>query len=173
MISNVKIVLNIMLIIFMFCMPVYADKNCNYTQNIIKYKEYLEALMNDKAIIYNALNLSDCQRQEFEQITQKNTKIYKQKLEELIKEAYKYKAQQSANFTFAEQYKQKNNINRIKNEISCVSAKEDKDLLKILNRHQRSKYRYIKHLERHDLRKEYHPKNYYKLNPLMTIFGGE
>ena len=155
-----------------FIMPANAATNCNCIQNIIKYKQYLESIINDKAVIFNALNLSECQREKFEQITQKNTPLYKQKLEELLKEGYKLKAQQDAYFTLCEQSKQRFYIYKLKHDIASISAKEDKELIKILNRSQRSKYRNIKHLERHDLHKEYHPKDYYKSNPQMPYFGG-
>ena len=164
--------LNILLIILIFSLPANAGCNCNCTNNLTTYKEYLEAIINDKAVIFNALNLSDCQREKFEQITQKNTPLYKQKLSELIKEGYKYKAQQCADFGIYSLLNQKINIYKIKHSISHISAKEDRKLIKILNRSQRSKYRNIKHLERHDLHKEYHPKDYYKSNPQMPCFGG-
>ena len=163
--------LNTIFAFLIFTMPANAGINTDCTKNIVTYKQYLEAIINDKAVIFNALNLSDCQREQFEKITQKNTPLYKQKLEELIKEGYKFKAQQCADFDIYSKAKQRINLYKIKHDISHISAKEDRKLIKILNRSQRSKYRNIKHLERHDLNKEYHPKDYYKSNPQMPCFG--
>ena len=164
--------LNILFIILvLMTSPVFAGTPLgagSVPDDFIFYKQYMEHIINDKAVIFNALNLSDSQREKFEEITQKNTPIYKQKLEDLLKESYRLKALKSAKFGF---YLQRKIIKNIEKEIAEISLCEDKELYKILNFSQRSKYRNIKHLERHDLRKEKHPKDYYKSNPQMPHFG--
>ena len=73
--------------------------------DFIFYKQYMEQIINDKAVIFNTLNLSDYQREKFEEITQKNTPIYKQKLEELLKESYRLKALKCSKLGFYENNK--------------------------------------------------------------------
>ena len=167
--------LNILFIILvLMTSPVFAGTSFgtgSVPDDFIFYKQYMEHIINDKAVIFNALNLSDSQREKFEEITQKNTPIYKQKLEDLLKESYRLKALKSAKFGFYETHLQRKIIKNIEKEIAEISLCEDKELYKILNFSQRSKYRNIKHLERHDSRKEKHPKDYYKSNPQMPHFG--
>ena len=123
-----------------------------------KYYEYIHAVINDKSVIYNSLNLTEEQRAQYEQITKKYTPQYSQKIKEIITENSK-------------QNPNKNITKKIEKEIHIISQNEDKELKTILNRLQRAKYRQIKHLENHDLKKEKHLPNYYKLNPQMTPFG--
>ena len=155
--ANFKQKLKIILPITFILMPLYA-----FAEDITneQYYIYFQKIMNDKAIIYNSLNLSESQRQKYEEITNKYTPLYKDKIKEIITENSK-------------PYPNRNILKKTEKDIYKTSQKENNELKSILNKIQCSKYRQIKHLERHDLKKEQHPKNYYKLNPQMTHFGGK
>ena len=151
-----KIIIVFLLIITLH--PVHAEQI--NTKNITneKYYEYLSAIINDKAIIFNALNLSPTQRQKYEQITNKYSPLYEKNLKEIL-------------FENSQSYPNKNTLKKLEKEILKLSYNENSELKSILDRTQCAKYRQIKHLKRHDIKKEKHPKNYYKSNPQMPLFG--
>ena len=144
---------------FLFTLhPIFAEP-INIPQDITneKYYEYLSAVINDKAVIFNTLNLSPEQIQKYEQITNKYSVLYKNNLREILKENSKLQPD-------------KNVLRKLEKEILKLSSEENEELKSILNKIQCAKYRQIKHLEFHDIKKEKHPKNYYKLNPQMQPF---
>ena len=67
------------------------------TDNAIKYKKYVQKVQNDRATVYNALNLSNEQIKIREELTKKNKEIFDQKFDQLSKESYKLKALTCAN----------------------------------------------------------------------------
>lgn len=68
---------------------------------------------------------------------------------------------------FNEKYKNSTNIKQI----IKISKSEDKEVKKILDKRQKTRYRIIRHLERKSLKNNIKTKDYYKSNPRMSIFG--
>lgn len=68
---------------------------------------------------------------------------------------------------FNEKYKNSINIKQI----IKISKSEDKEVKKILDKRQKTRYRIIRHLERKSLKNSIKTKDYYKSNPRMSIFG--
>ncbi len=147
------------ILLFIFTLQPAPAEQINIPPNTAneKYYDYLNAVINDKSIIFNSLNLSAEQRKKYEQITNKYSPLYKTNLKEILEENSKSQPN-------------KNLIKSCEKEILKLSHDEEEELKTILNKAQRAKYRQIKHLENHDLKKELHPQNYYKLNPQMTKF---
>ena len=48
---------------------------------------------------------------------------------------------------------------------------EEKEIKKILDKRQKAQFRILKHLEKQDIKRSFKEKNYYKLNPRMSVFG--
>jgi len=143
----------------------------NAPHEAMRYKQYMEQIQQERATVYNALNLTDEQIQERENILMHNNAIYEQKFDELIKESFKLKALKSACACNKEILNQRKIVRDIKKSIEKTLICENKDFKKSLTREQRSKYAMIKKLERRDFKRAAHQKNYYKSNPQMRSFG--
>lgn len=145
---------------------IYSDDYLQECQNYMIRKERFNALY------YNALQLTPEQIDKYEDIIECNKDSYQEKLNEITKEVQFYNTMKECGFTHSELVRQKQVIKQLKKELLQVSRQENKALKKILTRQQRTEYNMIKHLERHDLRKNLHQKDYHKLNPKMSVFGG-
>ena len=133
-----------------------SSKSVNYPREATKYKKYIKHIQQDRATVYNALNLSD------EQI---------QKREDLMNESFRLQAIENAGATDKEINAQKKVISSIKKSIERTLSKENKAFRKCLNGQQKAKYSMIKKLERQDYKKDLKQKDYYKSNPQMRPFG--
>ncbi len=138
---------------------------------VMYFQNYVINRQSNRAVIYNALNLTDEQRIKYKQITEKDDAYYKKYFDELVCQTFELKALKEAKAPIGETYEQKRIVKKITRDIKKISRQEDRELKKILTRKQISKYSMIKKLERHDLKKEYHPKDYYKYNKQMQFFG--
>lgn len=136
-----------------------------------KYRIYMNRIQNERAVVSNAINLTDEQVKKREEMICKNNPRYEKKFEELLKESYKLKALNCACAGECEILQQKHIINKVKKDIQAIVDEENKAFKKCLTRDQRAKFSMIKRLERKDLKASSHPKDYYKSNPQMRYFG--
>lgn len=150
---------------------VASSKSVNYPREATKYKKYIKHIQQDRATVYNALNLSDEQIQKREDLMNENNPIYEQKFDCLMKESFKLQAIENAGATDKEINAQKKVISSIKKSIERTLSKENKAFRKCLNGQQKAKYSMIKKLERQDYKKDLKQKDYYKSNPQMRPFG--
>lgn len=148
-----------------------CSKDCNYPKEAIRYKKYMKNIQQERATVYNALNLTDEQIKLREDMINKNTPLYDAKFDELIKESYKVKALKQADASDREIQKQKKVVRNVKKDIENLVTKENKQFKKSLNHDQRAKYAMIKKLEKNDFKNAAHQKDYYKSNPQMKPFG--
>ena len=144
-----------------------CDKSSNAPQEAQLYKKYIKHVQQDRASVYNALNLSDAQIQKREDLMQEYNPLYEQKFDCLLKESFKLQAMQSSNAPETELASQRRVIKNIKKTLN----KETKCFRKSLNGQQKAKYSMIKKLERRDFKRDLHQKDYYKSNPQMRPFG--
>ena len=135
------------------------------------YKQHIMHLQRERAVVYNALDLTDEQIKTKEDCAALNAQIYETKFNELIKESYTLKALTLANVDSCEINQQKKIVKNLRQEIDKIFREEDKTFKKCLTREQRSKYSMIKKLERKDYKASKHSKDYYKSNPRMRQFG--
>lgn len=145
--------------------------NIEAPQDSLSYKQHFMRLQKNRALIYNALDLTDAQIKTKEECNEKYSPLYETKFNELIKESYTLKALTIANADSGEINQQKKLVKNIKNDIDKLFKQEDKTFKKCLTREQRSKYAMIKKLDRRDYKAAQHQKDYYKSNPLMRPFG--
>ena len=144
-----------------------SSKSVNYPREATKYKKYIKHIQQDRATVYNALNLSDEQIQKREDLMNENNPVYEQKFDCLMKESFKLQAIENAGATDKEINAQKKVISSIKKSIERTLSKENKAFRKCLNGQQKAKYSMIKKLERQDYKKDLKQKDYYKSNPQM------
>jgi len=140
-------------------------------QEALLYKQHVLRLQKNRAVVYNALDLTDEQVKNIEECSDTNTAMYETKFNELIKESYTLKALTLADAESCEINQQKKIVKNIKQDIDKLFRNEDKTFKKCLTREQRSKYAMIKKLERKDYKSAKHEKDYYKSNPRMRRFG--
>ena len=140
-------------------------------QNVKRYQHFVNKVKRERAVVYNALNLSDEQIKERELILKENTPVYEEKFEKLMKESFRLKALKEADASSKEISRQEKVVNSIKKDIEKLLDKENKAFKKCLTREQRSKYSMIQKLERKDYKEACHKKDYYKKNPKMRPFG--
>jgi hypothetical protein len=161
---------NILLIFFIFVIGqnVFAQDIVSET---LEYKNYVLNSQKDYLIASNVLNLSETQRQNFEQIYVKNIKIYEKDLENLVKKSFEIKALKLAKASKIELLNEKRKYYIIKNLIEKNLKLENKNLKKILTREQRAKFSMIKKLERKDYANSLKYKDFYKTNPQLEHFG--
>ncbi len=148
-----------------------TKSNIETPQDALLYKQHIMRIQKNRALVYNALDLSDEQVKSIEECAVKYTPVYETKFNELIKESYTLKALIAANMESGEIKQQKKIVKNIRKDIENIFKEEDKAFKKCLTREQRSKYSMIKKLERKDFKEAKHPKDYYKSNPRMRPFG--
>lgn len=148
--------------------------DCNktdYPKEAVKYKNYIKQLQQDRATVYNALNLTDEQIKVREELIEEYSPYYEQKLDELLKESFRLKSLECANAGKLEINRCKKKIKNIKKDIEKCIKQENEKFIKCLTSLQRSKYNLIKELEERDYKEDAHRKDYYKSNPQMVPFG--
>ncbi len=166
----------ILLIIIFFNQSCEAKSFFNYSVKLYSkqwaccFAQKLESHIYYRAVIYNALGLSDEQSEIFINSIRENRIDYKQISDELIAQAVKLDTLKSNKAPLREQLKQKRKIKKILKELNKKIKKEDKLLMKSLTRSQKTKYKLIVHLEKHDIKQECRKKDYYKSNPRMQRF---
>ena len=147
---------------------------CTCPESSLKgYKDYIDRLQVERAIIYNALNLSDEQIQIYEQMMSESVPCFEQDYNKLVKECHKLNAMQTAKAGECDILRQKRVVQKLKNSLEKSFDKSTKPFRKCLTMQQRAKYGMIKKLAHDDVKKASHKKDYYKANPQMRPFGNE
>lgn len=161
----------LLVLLFVYCTSQSAFAECCCPPQCMDYKQYIRKIQSERAIVYNALNLTDEQLKLRENMFKENSCLYDEKFKNLMHESYKLKALQCANATEYEIVKQKNTVKNVKKDINKLLKKENKIFEKCLTGEQKAKYSMIKKLERKDFKKVCKEKDYYKSNPKMRPFG--
>lgn len=134
-------------------------------------KKFICKVERGRAVVYNALNLTDCQIKKREELLKKHAPEYKEKYESLKHEASKLKTLKMSNAEEKEITKQKRVVKNIKKDILNLQKKETNEFKKYLTRAQRAKYNEIQKLQKKDAKKDCCKKDFYKSNPQMKEFG--
>ena len=151
--------------------PVTQKSGCS-CDCVKQYKKYVMNVQRNRALVYNALNLTDKQMKAREELLQENEAQFNEKFDELEKEFARLNALKTAKVGEIEICKQKKYVNKIEKQIETLLDKENKDFRKCLTREQRSKYTKVEKLACRDYKRECkNKKDYYKSNPKMRPFG--
>ena len=87
---------------------------CHCVDEAIRYKNYISTIQKGRAILYNALDLTDEQIKYRENIITNNSPTFDCYFNKLLLECYRYKALKSANVNYLELNNQKKVIEKIK-----------------------------------------------------------
>ena len=179
-ISNMKInymckkffLLCITFILFMDINCVFASSNTNCNAQIVEnLKNYICMQQRSRAILYNMLDLSDEQIIRREQIATQFLSLYDEKFEQLLKEAKRLDSFEKVNVSILQIYCQKRLLEKYRNDIFKLLAKENRMFTKCLTKTQCKKYRQILTLLKVERKNISKGKNYYRSNPRMKAFG--
>ncbi|MBD5401971.1 hypothetical protein HDR58_04100 [bacterium] len=143
------------------------DAPCEAT----RYQKFVKQVEYERLTAYNALNLSDEQIRAREEQLKANYPFYHAKFDCLMRESCKLKALKCANASEKDIFKQRQIVKYIKKDIEKFLEQENNEFSKCLTKDQRNKFREIRKLQAHDLKREKHKKDYYKANPQMRPFG--
>lgn len=144
---------------------------CESNDSVMSYGEYIRRLQYERAVVYNALNLSDEQIQIYEDMIATQAPYYERAFKELLKEDAKLKALKTSKAGECEVLKQRRVVKKLKNNLEKQFDRNTKSFKKCLNSQQRAKYSMIKKLQHDDIKKAAHKKDYYKANPQLSRFG--
>jgi hypothetical protein len=161
-------------IFFTFFILIFANNfvfSSDILSETLEYKNYILNSQKNYLISSNVLNLSENQRQNFEQIYLNNLKNYEKSLENLVEESLKIKALKMAKAGQIDLLKEKKKYYKMKKLIEKNLRIENKNLKKLLTREQRAKFSMIKKLERKDYSNSFKSKDFYKTNPQLEHFG--
>ena len=172
--KNFVIILIVYFVIF--ANPIAWANTCDcslitHKDYVLKYYNYLCIESRNRAVIYNALNLSEIQINILEDITQKYLPIYQSHFKMLLRESKKLDSLEKSNVSRWNIYCQKRVLDRYYKILSSLYKQENNEFLKCLTKEQCKKYKEIKKLEYHDLKMSCKLKDYYKSNPKMKAFG--
>ena len=87
----------LLFLIFVYCTSQSAFAECCCPPHCMDYKQYIKKIQSERAIVYNALNLTDEQLKVREDMFKENSCLYDEKFKNLMDESYKLKALKCAN----------------------------------------------------------------------------
>ena len=176
-----KKILILLICVFVITVPSFAKNpqniskcgTCSLTKSddIGLYKSYAEQIRKDRAVVSNALQLSEEQAKCLFDINQETNKILDEQFQTLYGENLKLKSLKSNLADSKEIRKQEKAINKAKQNINKTIEDENKKIKKILNGEQKAKLRMIQKLQKKSVKSSKKQKNYYKSNPKMRPFA--
>lgn len=126
---------------------------------------------NQRAVIYNVLNLTDEQAQQKEQIEKERYSALESKYDQLDQEVFVLRKLNAGNAQEKSVIHQQKVVKNIEKEINNTNKTYDKKINKILNHEQRCKFREIKHLQKRDLNHKLQAKKDPYKDKNMRVFG--
>lgn len=167
-----KKIFGTILLITLTISTAFADNcpSCGCSNNA-KCLDLMTSMYNERATMYNVLNLSH------DQSVCKDT-IDKNRYEELSSYFHKYEQEKYVlanmckhNASKEAIKKQQKVVDTIYNDMQKINKKYDKEFLSILNNFQKAKYKMIKKLEKKELKYCEKSKAFYKRDPNLRPFG--
>lgn len=146
-------------------------KKCDCVEDARMYKRFIMDIQAERAVVYNALNLTVEQIEYRECLREETSTELNLLFDRLVNESIRLKAMKCAKVCVRDFSCQKRLVKNIQKEIKSIVDAENKKFKKCLNHNQRSKFSMIKRLERRDYRKECNRKDYLKSNPQLKVFG--
>jgi hypothetical protein len=150
--------------------PVFAQENCGCT-NQTKCLDLITSMYNERATMYNVLNLS------YDQQKCKDV-IDKKRYEELGKYFEQYEQEKFVLAKLCEHKastsaikKQEKVVNNIENEMKKIGEKYDKEFKSVLNSEQKSKLKSIRKMEKKEIKYCQKNKAFYKRDTNLRPFG--
>ncbi|MBP3924008.1 hypothetical protein J6E39_02055 [bacterium] len=127
---------------------------------------------NQRASVYNTLNLSEAQVKTKDELEKQRYKSLGEKYIELDQEEYVLRQMRAGNSSKNAILRQETCVRNIADDIEKINKKYDKEFIKSLSNEQRSKYHNIKRLQNRELKEEIsNVKRKYLQDKKLRTFG--
>lgn len=136
-----------------------------------KCLDLMTSMYNERATLYNVLNLSNDQQKCKDVIDKKRYEELGKQFQEYEKEKYVLDKMCNHNASEAAVKKQEKVVKNIEKEMQKISKKYDKEFKSVLNSEQKSKYNTVRKMERKEVKYCMKNKAFYKRDPKLRPFG--
>lgn len=136
-----------------------------------KCLDLMTSMYNERATLYNVLNLSNDQQKCKDVIDKKRYEELGKQFQEYEKEKYVLDKMCNHNASEGAVKKQEKVVKNIEKEMQKIDKKYDKEFKTILNSEQKSKYNTVRKMERKEVKYCMKNKAFYKRDPKLRPFG--
>ncbi len=136
-----------------------------------KCLDLMTSMYNERATLYNVLNLSNDQQKCKDVIDKKRYEELGKQFQEYEKEKYVLDNMCKHNASENTLKKQKKVVKNIEKNMQEIGKKYDKEFKSILNSEQKSKYNTVRKMEKKEIRYCMKNKAFYKRDPKLRPFG--
>ena len=136
-----------------------------------KCLDLMTSMYNERATLYNFLNLSNDQQKCKDVIDKKRYEELGKQFQEYEKEKYVLDKMCNHNASEAAVKKQEKVVKNIEKEMQKIGKKYDKEFKSVLNSEQKSKYNTVRKMERKEVKYCMKNKAFYKRDPKLRPFG--
>lgn len=152
--------------------PIFIDKpqNCECS-NQTKCLDLISSMYNERATLYNVLNLSNDQQKCKDVIDKKRYEELGKQFQEYKKEKYVLDNMCKHNASENALKKQKKVVKNIEKNMQEIGKRYDNEFKSILNSEQKSKYNTVRKMEKKEIRYCMKNKAFYKRDPKLRPFG--
>lgn len=140
-------------------------------QNQTKCLDLITSMYNERATLYNVLNLSNDQLKCKDVIDKKRYEELGAKFRQYEQEKYVLAKLCEHNASQAAVKKQEKIVKCLECEMKCIANKYDKEFKSILNSEQKAKYNTVRKMERKEIKYCQKNKAFYKRDPKLRPFG--
>lgn len=140
-------------------------------QNQTKCLDLITSMYNERATLYNVLNLSNDQLKCKDVIDKKRYEELGTKFRQYEQEKYVLAKLCEHNASRDAIKKQQNVVKNLECEMKCIAKKYDKEFKSILNNEQKAKYNSVRKMERKEIKYCQKNKAFYKRDPNLRPFG--
>lgn len=136
-----------------------------------KCLDLMTSMYNERATLYNVLNLSNDQQKCKDVIDKKRYEELGKQFQEYEKEKYVLDKMCNHNASEAAVKKQEKVVKNIEKEMQKIGKKYDKEFKSVLNSEQKSKYNTVRKMERKEVKYCMKNKAFYKRDQKLRPFG--
>ena len=136
-----------------------------------KCLDLMTSMYNERATLYNVLNLSNDQQKCKDVIDKKRNTELQKEFQEYEKEKYVLDNMCKHNASELALKKQEKVVKNIEKNLQIINKKYDKEFKSILNSEQKSKYNSVRKMEKKEINYCLKNKAFYKRDPKLRPFG--
>lgn len=163
-----KIILTLTILSALFANAAYADYECSKQS---KCTDLVTSMYNQRAALYNVLNLSNDQQKCKDVIDKKRYDELGVQIKQFEQERFVYTNMEKHNASNSALKKQKKVVKNIEKNMQKIDKKYDKEFKSILNSEQKTKYNTIKKMQKKEIKYCEKNKAFYKHDPKLRPFG--
>lgn len=147
-----------------------VKKDCGCSKQT-KCLDLMTSMYNERATLYNVLNLSNDQQKCKDVIDKKRYEELGKQFQEYEKEKYVLDKMCNHNASEGAIKKQEKVVKNIEKNMEAIGKKYDKEFKTILNSEQKSKYNTVRKMEKKEVKYCMKNKAFYKRDPKLRPFG--